>query len=422
MFAALTTTAGVAAVVAPSWAVVVLHYAGWALFAATILVRLGAVLLSQPIPPIAPIAWAALPSYTVVAPLFREAAIVDQLVGALSRLNYPRDRLQILLVLENDDETTRLAAEALPLEPHFTVFIAPPGAPRTKPRACNEALALTRGEHLVVYDAEDRPDPDQLLEAAARFARDPDLACLQAPLRIDHADTFLGAQFALEYAAQFEALLPALHRLGLCFPLGGSSNHFRTEALRALGGWDAYNVTEDADLGFRFAAAGLRTGLLVAPTWEAAPRTLAEWLPQRSRWIKGHVQTWLVHMRRPLAGGARRLVVLQATVGLGVLSSMAHAPVTAWAAASLALGLAGVGGAGLGWVDGALAVTAWAAAAANMRRGALRANRRMDWRDAFAAPFYWPLHSAAACRAVVQLITRPSYWDKTDHRPTPAAS
>jgi len=248
-----------------------LHVLGLLVFGGAAIGRGLAIAAARRPPPISRLSEAELPSYTVIVPLYREAQMVASLLHALGALDYPRERLQILIVLEADDAETAAALDRHP-QPGVRPVIAPRGHPRTKPRACNIALQQATGRHVVVYDAEDRPHPLQLREAAARFARgDRRLACLQAPLRIAGGSSFLSRQFALEYAAQFEVLLPTLARIGAPFPLGGTSNHFRTDVLRAVGGWDAWNVTEDADLGFRLAAHGWRSGTLRTPTWESAP-------------------------------------------------------------------------------------------------------------------------------------------------------
>ena len=197
-------------------------------FGGVTVLRFAAALIARPPPDVEPLPDAALPAYTVIAPLYREAAMVESLVRALSRLDYPTDRLQVLFALEADDEATLRAAAAADLPEHMSVVVVPPGSPRTKPRACNVAMEHAVGVLITLYDAEDEPSPGQLREAAARFAAEPDdLACLQAPLRIRGAKGFLARQFALEYAAQFEVVLPAMARLGIPFPLGGTSNHFR---------------------------------------------------------------------------------------------------------------------------------------------------------------------------------------------------
>ncbi|HYC74699.1 glycosyltransferase [Brevundimonas sp.] len=232
----------------------------------------------------------ALPPYTVLVALHDEAEVMDQLVGRLARLDYPTDRLQGLLILEADDHQTIAAALAAARPAWLEVFVAPPGRPRTKPRALNCALPHVTGDLLTVYDAEDEPDPLQLREAATQFAADADgrLACLQAPLRIRRgrrgveASPFLDRQFAAEYASLFETALPGMAHLGLPFPLGGTSNHFRVDVLREIGGWDSFNVTEDADLGFRLWSRGWRLGVISRPTWETPPGHLADWLPQRA--------------------------------------------------------------------------------------------------------------------------------------------
>jgi cellulose synthase/poly-beta-1,6-N-acetylglucosamine synthase-like glycosyltransferase len=404
----------------PSAAGAVLQIATYSLVAAVIVMKLAVVILARRPAPVAALSWEALPRYTVIAPMYREAQVCPQLVAHLNALEYPRDRLQVLLTLEADDDVTRATLDAMDLPAGFEVFVAPAGWPKTKPRACNEALKVATGELLVIFDAEDRPEPRQLLEAAARFAAEPSTACFQAPLRIDQTRGFLGEQFAFEYAAQFETLLPALQRLGAPFPLGGSSNHFRTDILRAIGGWDAHNVTEDADLGFRMAAAGLRCGLLATPTWEEPPHRLRDWVPQRSRWVKGHLQTWLVHMRRPAFGGARRFVAIQATLGLGVASAMAHGPLAALLLVDVTLRLTGLREPPLGPEEGALLLASCSASITTMVLGARRAAVPVRWRQALQAPLYWPLHSLAAGRALWQLVRAPFHWDKTEHQPVMA--
>lgn len=356
----------------------------------------------------------ALPVYTVIAALYREGDVLAELVDALSRLDYPRARLDIKLVLEADDAETIAAARALDLDERFEVILAPPGEPRTKPRALNIALAFARGEFVTVYDAEDRPSPNQLRAALNAFAAGGEkLACAQAPLGWYNArETWLTRQFALEYAIQFHVILPALARWGWALPLGGTSNHFRTRALKAVGGWDPHNVTEDADLGFRLATEGWRTGVIAPGTLEEATTTLAPWTRQRTRWIKGFMQTWLVHMRRPFAllggGGPGAAAALHLTIGLSALSSLLHAPI---AAGCLAAFLTGA----LSWQAAAMFVGGYAVAATAAILGARRAGLRLVLADIAAMPVYWTLHTRAAALAVIELVRRPHYWAKTTH-------
>jgi cellulose synthase/poly-beta-1,6-N-acetylglucosamine synthase-like glycosyltransferase len=299
------------------------------------------------------------------------------------------------------------------------LLIVPPGTPQTKPRALNHALAFATGELLTIYDAEDTPDPGQLREAAARFAEAPHMGCLQAPLRIRRnrgpLSTFLDRQFAFEYAALFEVSLPGMARLNLPFPLGGTSNHMRTAALRGVGGWDAHNVTEDADLGFRLWSAGWRLGVLEAPTWETPPGAMERWLPQRTRWLKGYMQTWGVHTRAPFALGKRGFLSLVMTLGAAIVSAACHAPALAWLASALLVGLhAGVTPAAPIGSFAVLALgvlAAWMGCAVGARRVGL------DYRltDMLAAPAYWSLLSLAFVHAVWRLIVAPHVWDKTAH-------
>lgn len=238
-----------------------------------------------------------LPVYSVLVALYREEEVIGQLLVALGRLRWPRAKLDIKLVCEADDQAT---IDAIRLHEPLTsveLVIVPPGGPRTKPNALAYALKQARGEFVVLYDAEDRPHPDQLLEAYALFRTSgQDLACLQAPLVVANwSHNALSALFAFEYAALFRGLLPWLASKKLVIPLGGTSNHFRRDALLSVSGWDPYNVTEDADLGVRLARLGYRTGVINAPTLEDAPEDLSIWIRQRTRWFKGWMQSTLVH-------------------------------------------------------------------------------------------------------------------------------
>ena len=241
---------------------------------------------------------ATLPVYTVIVALYRETGAVAQLIAALDALDWPREKLDIKLVLEADDASTRAALAAMRLDRPYEIMIAPDVGPRTKPKALNAALPFARGAFVAVFDAEDRPEPDQLRCAFEAFLADDErLACVQARLTIDNTkDSWLTRMFTAEYAGLFDVFLPGLARHRLPLPLGGSSNHFRTAVLRAAGGWDPHNITEDADLGARLARFGYHSTVIASSTYEEAPARFAAWLRQRRRWFQGWIQTWLVHM------------------------------------------------------------------------------------------------------------------------------
>lgn len=383
--------------------------------------RVVLILISAAPPPTAPVpvVW---PRYTVLAALHDEADIVSQLVERLSRIDYPSDRLQGFLVLEAHDHVTIAAALAAPRPDWLKVLVTPPGKPQTKPRALNFALTHAAGDLLTVYDAEDAPDPAQLREAASRFAQDRSgrLACLQAPLRIrppvSDKTRFIDRQFAAEYASLFETILPGMARLRLPFPLGGTSNHFRVDVLRAVGGWDAWNVTEDADLGFRLWSRGWTLGVLACPTWETPPGGLAHWLPQRTRWLKGYLQTWGVHTRRPWRLGWRGALALVMTLGTGLVSAAIHGLTLAWVSAAVLVSAI----AGLPPETPVLAlsvlVLGTAAAWLSCAIGARRASAPYDASDMIKAPAYWSLLSLAFVHAAWRLALDPFAWDKTPHQ------
>ena len=367
----------------------------------------------------------ALPRYTILVPLYKEATVVARLLDALERIDYPRAKLDIKLLIEADDEETRLALERLAHGPVYDIVVAPPGHPRTKPRALNIGLASAHGELVTVYDAEDDPDPMQLRRAAAAFAQAPQsLACLQCPLAIDNArDSWLAGLFALDYAALFEVLDPGLARLRLPIPLGGTSNHFRVEALRRLHGWDAWNVTEDADMGARLARRGYGVATLDAPTWEEAPAKLNAWLAQRRRWMKGWMQTLIVHLRQP-----RRLVrelgAMRATALIAMLAGGVLGPLVGplFMALFIHEGLWGVLFSPMTTID-MIASALWCSIAVlgaialvvpiligSRRRGLTRLLPLL-----LLLPAYQILLGLAAAMALVDLFRRPHHWAKTTH-------
>ncbi|HZY50249.1 MAG TPA: glycosyltransferase family 2 protein [Devosia sp.] len=365
---------------------------------------------------------AQLPVYSVLIPLRDEARMVPLLARAMAALDYPSEKLDINFVVEERSAPTIAAVEQILGNPAFRMVVVPDGPPRTKPKAIDYALPLARGEYLVVYDAEDVPEPGQLRLAASRFATDPAVACLQAELVPENAsENALTALFAGEYAGLFGRLLPALARWRLPVPLGGTSNHFRTAVLRQLGGWDAFNVTEDADLGVRLARRGLRAEMFESRTLEEAPLGVSAWMAQRTRWMKGWMQTFIVHNRAPrelLADiGWRGFVGFQVLVGGMILASLLHTVFIG----SLLLRLAVEGVVGVvpkdvwDWAGIAILVSGYGGAFAIQVSGLVHQRAPHLLPIQVVLPLYWLLHTVATVRAAIELITKPVYWAKTTH-------
>ena len=370
---------------------------------------------------------ATLPTYSVLVALYQEANQAEALVAALMRLQWPLEKLEFKLICEADDQDTIAACRSAvdgPLSGLFEIIEVPKALPRTKPKALNYGLPLSTGDLVVVYDAEDRPHPQQLRQAFDSFARGPDeLACLQASLVIhNHPKGWLTKLFAIEYSALFDGLLPSLAVRQLPLPLGGTSNHFRRRALQEVGAWDPYNVTEDADLGMRLARAGYYCGTIDCPTLEEAPVQLNVWFTQRTRWFKGWYQTWLVHMRHPRhlysdLSGPGFVTFQLMTLGMAVsalthpfmlvslvssFSRLSSSPANGWPVWLFGLDLVTVA---TGY--GAFMLLAW--------RTLARRNMQQLRRGLWTLPIYWMLLSVAAWRAVWQLIFNPHLWEKTPH-------
>lgn len=372
-----------------------------------------------PAPP--PLETAQLPAYSILVPLRDEAEMVPLLARALTSIDYPPEKLDIKFVVESRSASTIAACRAAIADhPLFEILVVPEAQPHTKPKALNYALPLARGEYVVVYDAEDIPDPQQLRLAAARFAADPGIDCLQAELAVDNAgENWLTALFAGEYSGQFGLTLPTLAALGLPMPLGGTSNHFRTRSLRELGGWDAFNVTEDADLGLRLSRLRYRSETLASWTLEEAPVSLKAWMAQRTRWMKGWMQTLIVHNSHPRQFlrdiGWPGFIAVQLYVWSMIVSALLHTTFLITLAVKLAL-------TGSIWVGGLLGalllvflVVGYGSAVLLSAIGLWRMGR--PWLIAYQVllPVYWVLHTIATLRAAHELLTRPYFWAKTPH-------
>ncbi len=421
-----------AAVFAPREALVIYSAALSLMFLLTISLRLAAAAhalygrTSRHKRPIPRLKDAELPRYSVLVAMYRETRVLPHLVEALEALDYPPVKLDIKLVLEEDDTETIAAAHALYLPPHIQVLVVPDGKPRTKPRALNYALQFATGDYLVIYDAEDRPDPDQLRKAAGRFRDAPkEVVCLQARLTFDNAsENWLARQFAIEYASLFAGILPMLDAARLPLPLGGTSNHFSTRVLRKIGAWDPHNVTEDADLGIRLYRRGFRAEMLDSTTYEEAACQPGNWLRQRTRWLKGWVQTYGVHMRQPsrLARelGLPGFLAFQGHFAGIIISALVHPISYAIILHDAILGLI------LQPAQSTFGHQLWAIALFNLVAGyaaslalglfVLRGKRARSLAPQLVfIPIYWLFISAAAYRAVYQLIKAPHYWEKTEH-------
>ena len=364
------------------------------------------------------------PMYTILIPMYKEPETLRQMVAALQKMDYPKDKLDVQFLLEEDDTLTLSAAARLEMPQGFRVTKIPESFPRTKPKAYNIGLHLAEGKYLVIYDAEDLPETDQLKKAVMAFESSPEnVACVQSRLNYyNPRQNLLTRWFTAEYSAWFDLQLPGLAALGAVIPLGGTSNHFKTDILQKLMGWDAYNVTEDCDLGVRLGRAGYTTRMLETTTWEEACSVFRFWIKQRTRWQKGYIQTWFVHMRRPFRLlrelGLVNFFHYQMLVG-GVTFSVLVNPFF-W-------------GMALGWfifkpvgLDSLFPGPVFAAGAfclfignfvfiyINLLGCCKRRNDGLMWAS-LLTPLYWMMMSYSGWRAFIQFFRAPFVWEKTQH-------
>jgi len=370
-----------------------------------------------------------LPFYTILVPVYKEKEVIQQLLRGLSKLDYPKDRMEILILLEEDDKETIESVEKTLKNPalkeyNFIPIVVPNYQPKTKPKACNYGLIFSRGKYLVIYDAEDIPEPNQLKLSVSAFKIFPEkYICFQAHLNYyNTSQNFLTKMFTLEYSYWFDYMLPGLSKFNLPIPLGGTSNHFRTEKLFELGGWDPYNTTEDADLGMRAYLNGYKIGVIDSTTYEEANSKIGNWIRQRSRWIKGYMQTWLVYMREPTKliknSGFKGFLSFNMLVGgtsfIFLVNPILWLIFIYWLITRTEL------------IRPLFPPEVYYIALINLTLGNFLAiylnllpifKRRLYTLlpYAFLNPVYWILHSIAAYKALWQLFTKPYYWEKTQH-------
>jgi len=366
-----------------------------------------------------------LPVYTVLVPLYGEPEVVGRLVGHLECIDYPRDRLDVIFLIEADDRDTITAVRDVAADEHMKAVLVPAGGPRTKPKALNYGLEFARGDIVTIYDAEDRPEPLQLRKAALALARsEPEVACLQAKLAFWNVDQNLITRwFAIEYAMWFWLFLPGLVDMESPVPLGGTSNHFRRQVLQEIGEWDPYNVTEDADLGIRLARLGYRCKMLDTVTLEEANSDFVNWIKQRSRWYKGYFQTTIVHLRHPVEVyrqfGARGfwafLLFVGGTPTLAALNSFFWLLTLIWFSGGHAHVIQELFPGPVFYV----ATASWIFGnfvALYMTVLTCRISGRPEllW-AALLVPIYWVMMALAALKALWQLVVTPTFWEKTAH-------
>jgi cellulose synthase/poly-beta-1,6-N-acetylglucosamine synthase-like glycosyltransferase len=366
-----------------------------------------------------------LPVYTILVPVYKEPEVVHILVNSLKKMNYPQAKLDIILLLEEEDTLTYEAAKKAHPPGNWRFIRVPDALPKTKPKACNYGVFFSRGAFLTIYDAEDIPDPDQLKKAIIGFQKyGESYVCLQAALNYFNAEENLITRlFTLEYSYWFDYLLPGLDYFNLPIPLGGTSNHFRANVLKELGSWDPYNVTEDADLGIRASANGYKVGIINSTTYEEANTRYWNWVRQRSRWIKGYMQTFLVHNRNPIKTlrtiGVVNWLSFQLFIGgtplVFLMTPIVWSLFVIWVITQTTA------------LDPFIPPTILYIGLFNLLLGnfmGVYLNMMAVYRRglysllpfALLNPLYWLFgHSVSAYKALWQLFRKPFYWEKTQH-------
>lgn len=364
------------------------------------------------------------PIYTVLIPLFKEQEVLKNLVEALKDLEYPHSKLDIKLLFEEEDTNTIAFARSLNLPDYFEFIVVPKSFPQSKPKALNYGLQLARGYYLVIYDAEDKPESDQLLKAIKQFDSLPDsYVCLQAKLNFFNVhENWLSKMFTFDYSLWFDFFLPALEHFDFVIPLGGTSNHFKVSALKELSGWDPYNVTEDADLGMRISMMNCDIGLIHSTTFEEANINVISWIKQRSRWLKGYMQTWFVYMRTPIKLikeiGFKKFLSFQLFIGGTVLTCLLN-PILIVTFAISAFSNSTIFSDIFSGMTLVVAFISFMLGNGLTIYAALFSSHHREITNmtflGLSFPFYGFLQTIAGMKALFEFIYKPFYWHKTPH-------
>lgn len=367
------------------------------------------------------------PTYTILCPLYKEGNVLPQFISAIERLDYPKNKLQVLLLLEEDDKKTIRTARLMNLPRFVNIVIVPNSLPKTKPKALNYGLRKSVGKFTVIYDAEDIPEPLQLKKIVLAFDKSVnDTVCIQAKLNFYNPhQNLLTKIFTAEYSLWFDLVLTGLQSLRAPIPLGGTSNHFRTSDLLKLKGWDSFNVTEDCDLGMRIAKKGMHTAIVNSTTLEEANSSILNWFGQRGRWIKGYMQTYLVHIRNPKSfegkNSFKHLVIFQLIVG-GKIFSMLINPIL-WAVTIIYFTFRAQTGSFIeSFFPGPIfymgVISLFFGNFLYLYYYMIGAAKRGHFgliKYSFFVPLYWLAMSVSAWSALYRIITSPYYWAKTKH-------
>lgn len=367
------------------------------------------------------------PRYTILCPLYKESAVVEQFIFAMQQLDYPHKKLEVLLLLEEDDDQTIAKVTSLPLPDYIRVVIVPHSLPKTKPKALNYGLLFASGEYCVIYDAEDVPDPEQLKKVVLAFEKKPiNVACIQAKLNFYNPhQNLLTRVFTAEYSLWFDLVLTGLQSLNAPIPLGGTSNHFRTTDIINLKGWDSFNVTEDCDLGIRLTKEGYLTAIVNSTTYEEANSNIANWFAQRGRWIKGYIQSYFVHTRNPQSflknTNKRKFFIFQIVVGGKILSLFIN-PIMWIITVCYFIFRPTVGH----FIESLFPPTIFYIGIVSLVFGnflylyyymiaTIKRHHYSITKFAYLVPFYWLCMSIAAWHSIYTMIFRTHYWAKTIH-------
>lgn len=288
-----------------------------------------------------------LPTVSVMVPAHNEARVIVRTAEALLRLDYPKDKYEVIIINDNSsDESAALLEEIRRKNPERKFKVINTDAQtggKGKSNALNIGYRECTGEYIAIYDADNTPEPPALRRLASAIIKDDSLGAVIGKFRTRNRNASLLTRFINIETLAFQWMAQAGRwtLFKLC-TIPGTNFIIRRTILDAIGGWDVKAVAEDTEISFRIYMMGYRIRFVPqAVTWEQEPQTIPVWFKQRTRWVKGNIYVLLKNIPLLFNKSARKVrfdicyflsiyfvlltaLVISDTVFLGTLIGWVH--------------------------------------------------------------------------------------------------
>ena len=238
------------------------------------------------------------PKFSIIVPTKDEEAVIGRCLNGLLDLDYPKDKLEIIIVDGNSTDGTCKICSDFSAKYPGTFKVVNEKKSKGKPAALNLALPYATGEIVGVFDADSVPEKDVLRKVASHLGDKQLIAVQGRTTSLNEKKNILTRVAAAEEKAWFQALLSGREKLKLFVPLNGSCQFIRRNALEELGGWDETSLTEDVELALRLVEKKRQIKYAEdVCCGQETPNGLRDFIKQRVRWYRGYMETALKYGR-----------------------------------------------------------------------------------------------------------------------------